>query len=86
MKRNLIVKANIILCVIMSIFSLYQAIIQKHIVYVTCSVLWADLAIIQVMYELTLKNKEKLIDAQRNIIYRKIMENANLRKEKQKAE
>lgn len=79
MERNLIVKANIILCVIMCVFSLYQAVILKNIAYITCSVLWIDLAITHFLNELMLKDKDKLIDAQRIDLDRKIIQNTELK-------
>lgn len=81
MKTNLLVKINISMCVIMSIFSTYQAVIQKNLIYATSAVLWADLAIIQVMYELTIKNKDELIRCYRNYTKLKCLENAKSRKD-----
>lgn len=80
MKTNLLVKINVSMCVIMCIFSIYQTVIQKSLVYATCAVLWADLAIIQVMYELTIKSKDELIRCYRNYAKLKCLESAELRK------
>lgn len=79
MKTNLLVKINVTLCVIMCIFSIYQTVIQKSLAYATCAVLWADLAIIQFLYELIIKDKDKIIDAQRIVLDRKIVQNADLK-------
>ena len=79
MERNLIVKANIILCVIMCAFSIYQAVTQKSIAYICCAYLWVNIGIIQFLYELMLKDKDKLIDAQRIDLDRKIIQNTELK-------